>query len=68
MNPVRKKGAEGGKSGLHLLGTNQLKGMINKCRFLLQHFKNSVNNLPPSSLSQPQSKGLKLDSLRRAAG
>lgn len=43
--------------------------MINKCRFLLQYFKNSVNNLPPSSLSQPRSKGLKLDSwLRRAAG
>lgn len=43
--------------------------MINKRRFLLQYFKNSVNNLPPSSLSQPKSKGLKLDSwLRRAAG
>lgn len=43
--------------------------MINKCWFLLQYFKNSVNNLPPSSLSQPESRGLKLDSwLRRAAG
>lgn len=69
MNPVRNKGAEGGKSRLYLLSINQVKRMINKCRFLLQYFKNSVNNLPPSSLSQPRSKGLKLDSwLRRAAG
>lgn len=43
--------------------------MINKGRFLLQYFKNSVNMLPPSSLPEPRCKGLKLDSwLRRAAG
>lgn len=54
MNPGGNKGVEGGNSSLYLMGIKQIKGMINKCRFLLQYFKNSVNNLPPSSLSQSQ--------------
>lgn len=69
VNPGGNKGVEGGKNSLYLLGINQVKKMINKCRFLLQYFKNLVNILPPSSLPQPRCKALKLDSwLRRAAG
>lgn len=62
VNPGGNKGVEGGKNSLYLLGINQIERMINKCSFLLQYFKNSVNILPPSSLSQPRCKGLKLDS------
>lgn len=61
------KGVEGGKSILYLLGINQIQRMINKCRVLLQYFKNSVNNLPPSFLSQSQCKGLNLASWLRIA-
>lgn len=62
MNPGGNKGVEGEKSSLYLWGINQIKRMINKGRFLLQYFKNSVNMLPPSSLPEPRCKGLKLDS------
>lgn len=47
VNPGSNKEAEGGKSSVYLVVINQIKRKMNKCRVLLQYFKNSVNNLPP---------------------